>query len=307
MKRGKSNKVVNFSQYSGYTGASSNKKEKRRFNIAPLIYIVILLIAVGCFCIFTDVFNIEKIDVKGINVAYLSENLDNVEEVEDEIIDENKPIYLAEEGIAYYSIDEVINISGITMGNNMFKENLVTAVENLQSAPYIKSASIIRKFPNTLIINVEERVFRAFVDYVGSYICIDDTGFVVNIINKSDKVTEHPCIVGITPKDLVKGFSLGEVLSADDPVKLQRVVNLLNLIDKNKLDIKIETIDASNVDEIKVKLANRDLEINFGDMSNMNLKIQFLPEILKDVEKKKGTILMDSDDDDFKPRFFEKT
>ena len=73
------------------------------------------------------------------------------------------------------------------------------------------------------------------------------------------------------------------------------------------MDIKIETIDASNVDEIKVKLANRDLEINFGDMSNMNLKIQFLPEILKDVEKKKGTILMDSDDDDFKPRFFEKT
>ena len=306
MKRGKSNKVVNFSQYSGYTGANSNKKEKKRFSIAPLIYIIILLIAVGCFCIFTDVFNIEKIDVKGINVAYLSEGFDNVEEVEDEVINEDEAIYLSEEGTAYYSIDEIIAMSGITMGNNMFKENLVTAVENLQSAPYIKSASIIRKFPNTLIINVEERIFRAFVDYVGSYICIDDTGYVVNIITKDQKVTDHPCIVGITPKDLVKGFSAGEILSADDPIKLQRVVNLLNLLDKNKLDIKIEIIDVSNVDEVKVKLNNGDLEINFGDMSNMNLKIQFLPEILKDVGNKKGTILMDSEEDNFKPRFFEK-
>ena len=309
MKKVKSNKVVSFSQYSGYTGSSNNKnkkKEKKKFNFAPLICIIILAIAAGCFCIFTDVFNIEKIDVKGINVAYLSEGLDNIEELEDEVDNKNKATYLAEEGVAYYSIDEVIAISGITVGNNMFKENLNKAVDNLQSAPYIKSASVIRKFPNTIIINIEEREFRAFVDYVGSYACIDNTGFVVNMINKSEKVTDHPCIVGITPSDLVKGFTVGQMLSADDPIKLQRVVNLLNLIDKNHVDLEIETIDVTNVDEVIVKLKGGKIEVNFGDMTNINLKIQFLPEVLKDVGNKRGTILMNSTDDDLQPRFFEK-
>ncbi len=305
MGKTKNNKVVNFSQYAGYNQKNKTKKKKKK-NFIPLILIVLLIIAVGCVCLFTDIFNIEKIEVQGINVAYVSSGLDNIQDLEDVIPNDNVTSYLAEEGMAYYSIEDIISMSGITMGNNMFKENLNVAVEKIQAAPYVKSANIVRKFPNALIINVEERIFRAFVDYVGSYVCIDDTGFVVNIINKSQKVTNEPCIIGITPKDLVKGFVVGEMLNADDPIKLQRVVNLLNLIDKNQLQIDIETIDITNVNEVLVKLRDKDITINFGDMSNMNLKIQFLPEILNDVGNKKGTVLMNSDEDNLKPRFFEK-
>lgn len=305
MGKTKNNKVVNFSQYAGYTKKNKQKKQKK-ISFVPLIIFLLLVFAIGCFCIFTDVFNIEKIEVKGINVAYVSTDLDNIQDLEDVEPNENKTVYLTEEGMSYYSIDDIISISGITLGNNMFKEDLSEAIEKIESAPYVKSASIVRKFPSTLLINVEERIFKAFVDYVGSYVCIDDTGYIVNIINKSQKTTNHPCIIGITPKDIVKGFVVGETLNADDPIKLQRIVNLLNLIDKNQLQIDIETINISNVDEVIVNLRGGNIVVNFGDMSNMNLKIQFLPEILKDVGNKKGTILMNSDEDNLKPRFFEK-
>ena len=153
---------------------------------------------------------------------------------------------------------------------------------------------------------MEERIFRFFVDYVGSYICVDEEGYIVNSITKSEKVTNEPIVVGIAPGDLIKGFVPGEMLNADDPTKLQRVINLLNLIDKNELELDVETIDVSNVNEVTINLRDKDISVNFGDMTNINLKIQFLPEILKDVDGKKGTILMNSNEDDFRPRFFEK-
>lgn len=307
MGKRKSNKVVNFSQYAGYRQNNMTKKNKKKNrNFIPLILVIIAIIAIGCVCLFTDMFNIEKIEVQGINVAYVSNELDNIPELEDVTQNESEVTYLTQSGVAYYSIDEVISISGIQIGNNIFKEDLKQAIKNLETAPYIKSASVIRKFPNTLIINVEEREFRAFVDYVGSYVCIDNTGYIVNIINKTQKVSNEPCIIGIVPQDVVKGFTVGEMINADDPIKLQRVVNLLNLIDKNELNLDIEVIDITNVNEVIVNLRDRNVDVNFGDMSNMNLKIQFLPEILKDIGNKKGTILMNSDEDNLKPRFFEK-
>ena len=89
-------------------------------------------------------------------------------------------------------------------------------------------------------------------------------------------------------------------------LEIDEVVNLLNLIDKNHVDLEIEIIDVTNVDEVIVKLTGGKIEVNFGDMTNINLKIQFLPEVLKDVGNKRGTILMNSTDDDLQPRFFEK-
>lgn len=298
-KKNKS-KIVSFAPY-------STPKKKKNINSITLwiVFILIIIVSLVCVCLFTDVFDIKNIDVKGINVAYVSDSFDSIQD--GETLEVAKfDTYMAEDGMAYYTIDEIIKMSGISQGNNIFKENINTAISNIEKAPYVKSVNITRKFPNVITINVEERILKSFVDYVGSYICMDENGYCVNVINKSDRITNQPIVLGLIPKDVVKGFVLGEMLDVDDPIKLQRVLNLLSLIEKNELAIQIETIDVTNADEVIVKLLGRNINVNFGDMGNINLKIQFLPEILNDIGNKEGTILMNTDEDNLKPRFFEK-
>ena len=95
------------------------------------------------------------------------------------------------------------------------------------------------------------------------------------------------------------------MLNADDSIKLQRVVNVLSLIEKNELNLDILEIDVNDRDNVIVLINNGDIKINFGDMSNMNIKTPFLPAILEDKEGKKGTIYMNSDSDNIQPIFSE--
>lgn len=307
MAKKSNGKIVSFKPYVDLNKKNKRKNNKKGKGVQLFVFILVLLLIIGivCVCLFTDIFNIENISVKGINVAYTTELIDGIPDVEG-VVNTNKVTYMAEEGASYYSIEDIISISGITIGNNIFKENLDIAAMNIQKAPYVKSAIIERKFPNILVIKVEERILKLFVDYVGTYVCIDKEGYCVNVINKADKVTNQPIIYGMIPADLITGFVEGELIDVDNPIKLQRVLNLLNLLEKNEINIQIESIDVSNVDEIIVKILDRKVTVNFGDMTNINLKIQFLPHILDDVGKKSGEILMTSTDDDLKPRFFEK-
>lgn len=304
-----SKKIVNFSMYSGYmpTNQSDKKSKKNKTNKKKdnkkikkgkliLVLLILLILAILYTCLFTPLFNITKITIKyeDTNLVHLIGNNEDISEEQRNV-----------ETYSKYTDNEIITMSNIKIGNNIFKENLSEAEQLIISAPYIKAAAIARKFPGEVIIYLKERQKKAYIDYVGSYVCIDEEGYMLESIKKEEKIDNLPIITGITPKDIVKGFTLGELVDADDPIKIQKITNIFSLISKNDLVLDIQTIDVSDKDNVNITIDDGSKTIKFGDLSNMNAKIVYLKEILEHTKEKKGTIIMDSADDDLKPIFSE--
>ena len=316
MAKKKTGKIVDFSSYSGYminnniqnTEKEKKQKKSRKKNNRKIdnrkirkgkvvvILLLLLALAIAYICLFTPLFNITKITIK-----YDDSSLIHLDKNSKDLTQEEKLV----ETYSKYSDNEIITISNIKMGNNIFKEDLSKSQELIISAPYIKNAAIARKFPGEVIIYIRERQKKAYIDYVGSYVCIDEEGYMLESIKKEEKIDHLPIITGITPRDIVKGFELGQLIDADDPIKIQRITNIFSLISKNELVLNIHSIDVSDKDNVNVTIDNGTKTIKFGDLSNMNAKIVYLKEILEHTKDKTGTIIMDSSDDDLKPIFSE--
>ena len=66
-------------------------------------------------------------------------------------------------GSGLLSAEEVVARSGLTNGTNLFEANLQTATDSIVAHPLVRSALLLRRPPDSLIISVEERVPIALV------------------------------------------------------------------------------------------------------------------------------------------------
>lgn len=313
MGRKKAGKIVNFSTYSGYTNSDITtkkekkvKKERRKLFNGKFIIFLLLLISLICVCLFTPAFNITQITVKYNGIENVDKNVviqetDNAQEQVEELEDNQQEINGGNS--VPYTNQEIIDMSQIVIGTNIFRANTNSVIDKILAAPYVKSVKVTRKLPSTMVIDIEQRYVKAYVDYIGSYMCIDETGFCIDSIQKPDKVDGIPIITGLSPKDMVKGFAIGEILDVDDPVKIQKYTNLFELLQKNELNLDIEKIDLSNTGNTIILIENQNKIIEFGNMENVNAKIPFLKKILEVEVDKKGTIYMNKTSD---PIFSEK-
>ncbi len=105
------------------------------------------------------------------------------------------------------SKDEIIKQSGISLGENIFAINLFKVKKRLISHEWIKDASIERKLPSEIIINIREQHPLAVV-MVGSHhaLLINDTGqpftdcnrVNAHLYNKSDEFMRFSVITGLS-------------------------------------------------------------------------------------------------------------
>lgn len=195
-------------------------------------------------------------------------------------------------GECMYPQDTVINMSGIETGTNLFRVNSEKVSEKLSVAlPYIKSATIERELPDTIVINVKSTAAVGAISQNGNYVLIDSSGKVLDadcsmlsesmaVIEASGvkKVVEGEKIVLSNEKDTE---ALLKVLSAISESGLKSVTSV-NIQDPNDVEliydgrilIKVGTL--SDVTH-KLQLANgaieKENEINAYSTGTLNLKI----------------------------------
>jgi cell division protein FtsQ len=63
----------------------------------------------------------------------------------------------------YLTADEVVAQSGLSQGTNLFATNLKSATDSIVAHPLVRSALLLRRPPDSLVISVEERVPIALV------------------------------------------------------------------------------------------------------------------------------------------------
>lgn len=181
-------------------------------------------------------------------------------------------------GNVHTSSSDIISISGIRFGDNIFKINTKEAKEKIETLPYVKTANITRENQHVLRIIIKERkeVFSIISDGL-IYIC-DEEG---RILSKNNTSNVYPIVKGISVNESEVGKNIYEENE-----------NLTSL--KDILDVAIESDVIKEYTEIRLQkndefgLSRADnVKIDFGKSENIKNKFDFI-DIALDALKKQG-------------------
>lgn len=243
---------------------SSVKKQKQnsntqnnRFSFIKIFIIMILIALLTVFICTSSLFNINIITVTG-----------------------NKKL----------SENKVISISGLEMHTNIFKFNKSKIINNIKENAYIEDVSLKRKLPNTVEIDVKERVVTYMLQFADSYVYINNQGYMLEISNEK---LEVPVLVGFTTD--LSNITAGNRLNKDDLEKMNMVIKIYEIAKINNLANLITKIDISNDKNYTIILESENKTVYLGDCSDLNARMVHLVTILEQSKGKKGEIFLNVD------------
>lgn len=250
------------------TTASKEKKSKTKARISGdstifrnrlirrIILIVLVIIAIIIF-LASDFFNIKEI-----------------------IVENNE----------FVSKEEIISLSQISNDKNIFEINKNIIKNNIKQNSYIENITIKRKFPNKLVLNIEERKVKYMIQLGEAYIYINNQGYMLDISNeKKDK----PILLGI--KTDVSQFKKGNRLISVDLKKLDIVNRIYEVSNNNEILALISKIDISDSKNYTLYLESEKKTVYLGDCSDLNTRILYVKAILEQESGIAGEIFVNVD------------
>ncbi len=161
------------------------------------------------------------------------------------------------------SSEEVVEAAEIESGMSLLTVNLTSIAERLKRHPWIRSATVYRRFPGRIILEIQERTPRAILAAEKLYY-LDAQGECFTRLLPGDS-TSYPLFTGITPEDLnSKGLRVQETV--------RKGVGLLDLLDRTR-----HGLSCASVEEIRVDMdegltlmlsSGRELVMGFDNFEN---------------------------------------
>ncbi|MBZ0220778.1 MAG: FtsQ-type POTRA domain-containing protein [Candidatus Methylomirabilis sp.] len=97
--------------------------------------------------------------------------------------------------------EEVIGLSGLKEGQNLFSFSKDQVISSLKANAWIESASIDRKLPDKVVIEITERRPAVFVKTDGLYL-MDARGIIFKRYSAEDEGLDLPVVTGFLPERL---------------------------------------------------------------------------------------------------------
>ena len=170
-------------------------------------------------------------------------------------------------GDKVYSDKMVTKKSGIEIGENLFKINEEKLSEKLsKDLPYIKSVTIERKLPDTVIINVEAAKEIAAITTKKGFVLIDETG---KVLDKDASILKEN--VAVINNVKLKEYIEGEKLVLTEEKKTEALLKLFEAIKNTDMKLLTE-IDMKNINDIKIKYDDR-ITFAVGSLTNIETKL----------------------------------
>ncbi len=185
-------------------------------------------------------------------------------------------------GNTIYDESELIKTSGIGKGDNLFKIDTEYAENKLYSVyNYIEAAEVKRSFPNGVKIIITEAIPFAAVEEADGY----------TLISTGGKVLERSLDEVPYGKITVRGFST--VTNTEEDAKriklLQNIMDVMQKFDMKKYNL----IDLTDTLEITM-IYNDRVRVEIGNELELEYKLQFINEIIKNKLPESGFFLLDA-------------
>ena len=266
------NKIKKEEQRRKEISKKQQKRNKRNKKIKFILKLILLIGVIGgtiAFAMISPIFNIKEINVSG-----------------------NSKI----------SYETIVSLSELKTDENIFRFNKSDIIKKIKENSYVENVKINRKIPNKIQIEIEERVARYSVEFMGKYAYINSQGYILEI---TEDAGGYPIILGVETKE--EEIEPNKRLINSDLEKLEDVIKIMNVAKENGLDTEITNINIANKNEYSILLENKKKKINIGDNSNLSNKMIHIVAILEAEKDKEGEIFVNGDlNNKFRPYFKEK-
>ena len=188
------------------------------------------------------------------------------------------------------SSEEIINLSSLTNGVNMFKTTNSTIKEGIKTNAYIEEVAIKRNLNGIITLDVKERVATYMLKFANAYVYINNQGYMLEI---SENPLELPIITGFST--INEEIKAGNRLNTEDLQKLDDVIKIVETSKNTPLANIITEIDIYDSTDYKLIIASESKTIKTGQMTNMNIKLQMASKVFEAESGKAGEIYFQDD------------
>lgn len=186
------------------------------------------------------------------------------------------------------SREQILRVSGIREGENIFKVDLATARENLSQLPQVEHAELERMLPNKIAITIAERKPIAWLAAKGSEdpttsedaFLIDRKGILIKSKKQLSEYFHLPVIYGVSTDDL----EAGQVV---DTIEMKSAIDLLQL-NAESTRFQIRSIDLSK-GYCMIVTNQSHMQITFG-FDRVDAQLERLGRLMDYVETKNKII-----------------
>ena len=235
--------------------AAASRKARRRKRLLLIFYLVTFLIAIGAAVVLsiTVLFRIDTIQVTGQS---------------------------------RYTEQEIVQMSGIEVGENLFLADTATAKQQIEEKlPYIGRAKVSRRLPAKILIKVEEAEISGAVEYNGGYAIVSPEGKVLEITSAIPE--GYSLIEGLD----LKSADLGKKIVYEDPEKQEMFTELAQSLAEHGI-APITRMDLTNLYDIVVEYDGR-ITMEFGLPSDIDFKVRFAKTILSEPDMAEAQGVLD--------------
>lgn len=231
---------------SGAQTSSAARRKQREKALRMRLYVVMIIMVVAAvftILVFNVFFNIQTVEVAG------STN---------------------------YTADEIFAASGITVGDNMLRENTDKCSENITSQlVYVESAEVKKIYPNTVKITVEASIPFANVRTANGCLLISQGGKILEkLINPRSGIME------IEGAEADMTLEIGDRLVSVDENKTNDIYTLLEAFYTSGYETgSVTNIDITDRSDVSFVYDGRIL-VKLGVISDIDYKLDFVSEIV---------------------------
>lgn len=216
-------------------GTKTSGRKKRRKKHYLLKFIIIIAVIAGIYA----GLHIDRFDINGVAVGG------------------NKEI----------SDEDILKLSGISIGDNIFDTHPWSVERKIKKNLYIETVDVKRKLPDKIEIIVRERSGKAQFTMGDKYVITDNTGMVLEVSNDARNVTT---VSGVT----VTGAEPEKTVEVKESSEYSKAMSLIKAAEEGDLYFKSIDINGSRVTaKVYKKLRCRGQYSNFiNAIENQTLK-----------------------------------
>ncbi len=170
---------------------------------------------------------------------------------------------------------EILEKANFELDKNIFLQNYISAEREIEKIKSVKNADINIEFPNTIRINVEERMETYQIKTDDGYYIIDEQGYMLKKIQKRGNLPE---LVGIEDK-----FEDDNRLYSDELTRLEEINKIYNTAKIINLDGLITEIKLKSIG-FELNFANNKKRSHFDSTNNLINSMQIVREVVCSTE-----------------------
>ena len=182
-------------------------------------------------------------------------------------------------GNDYLSEDRIFYKSGIQLGENIFRLDLIKSKDSLMQEPWIKEVEVKRVIPNKIIISIKERKPAAIVYTREEYFSSTKEGIILTKIDRQEEKFDLPLILGLELGEIKIGKSIDrpEFRTALDSINSAEVI----------LPKKFCRVEILSPDDFMICNKDDTLKVRVNGPEGVLNKENLLREALEKIEREK--------------------